>query len=294
MAQLVCITSDVVLSRKSGTIQLREKNGDRKALIPVIQTSEIFALQGAEPDEPLLSLLSQHAIPLHVFQEGTHAASYLPYASVLSGASALAQIHALEDPDHRWKLARELLRGCARMRIMAARLLRPKETELWENAYLDCLVDVYHRGLEGIPESLNNISAIDEDLLRRQTWSHRQFRYASDIGKAVVLGALSKLSLDPWIGILTDDGDIPPLAADLLFLFAPIIIWLWPPEKRPAPGDAKLPDTLRRHLARPAATTGERIWSIRYLPVREGYALLRHFIANAPYRCASKVEVTGP
>ncbi len=47
----------------------------------------------------------------------------------------------------------------------------------------------------------------------------------------------------------------------------------------------------RRHLSRPAAANGSRLWSLRFLPVREGYAILAHIALGRPYRCASKVEV---
>ena len=291
MARLICVTSPVTMTRKSGTILLTEKNASRKALLPVVQTSEIFALRGAEPDGPLLSLLSQYAVPLHVFSEGKHVSSYLPATAILSGKTVLAQAQFLEDDVKRWKLAKEILRGGARIRTMAARILRPAEKDEWENRYLECLVEAYGDGLKGLDNTIKTFRKVDDQLLAREEWEEDSLAYANGLARAVVLGALSKLSLDPWFGTLFLPGPFPPLAEDLFFLFAPLLAWLWPHGGRPNPDDENLPDRLRKHLARPAATNGARIWSLRYLPVREGYSLLTHFSLGRPYRSASKVEV---
>ena len=291
MARLICITSEVGMSRKNGTIQLTEKDGGRSALVPVVQTSEIFALYGAEPDGPLLSLLSQYAVPLHVFSGGKHLRSYLPASAVLSGKTVLEQVRHLEDGEKHWMLAREMLRGGARIRCMAARTLRPREKEEWESRYLDCLAEGYAAGLSGIRQILSEFGKIDGEFLEREKWEPGQLAYASGLARAVVLGSIPKLSLDPWIGILCSNGGIPPLAEDLFFIFSPLLVWMWPREDRPSPDRENLPDIFRKHLSRPSASNGSRLWSLRYLPVREGYAILSHFAAGRPYRCASRVGV---
>lgn len=293
LAKMICITSDVSLSRKNGTIHLTGKKDGRKALVPVVQTSEIFALSGAEPDEPLLSLLSQYAIPLHIFDNGIHLASYLPSAAVLSGKTVLAQAKHLENNITRWNLAKEMLRGAARLRCMASRILKPKEKENWENKYLDCLAEGYAAGISGIKETQETMEKIDEEFLKNDNWTDKTLQYARGISKAVVLGSLSKLSLDPWLEILSCDDNLPPLACDLLFIFTPLLTWLWPHKNRPRPERENLPALLRSHLSLPAASNGGRNWSLRYLSVREGYALISHFANGRPYRCASKVEVKG-
>lgn len=292
MARVIFLPVEVGISRKNGTIQLTEKQAGRKARVPVVQTSEIFALSGAEPDGSLLSLLSQYTVPLHIFKDGTHISTYIPFASVLSGKSVLAQVRTLEDAKQRWNLAREILRGGARLRCMASRMLRPEEKEEWECRYMDCLAASYAGGVDGTAESLRAFDRIDREFLSRENWDDEELRYADGLSKGVVLGALPRLSLDPWIGILHQEGtDIPPLAADMLFLFSPLLTWLWPRNARPSPDRRNLPETFRRHMGRRGATNGARTWSLRYLPVREGYALSARFSMGRPYRCASRVEV---
>lgn len=291
MARLVCITSGVAMSRKNGTILLTEKEGGRSALVPVVQTSEIYALCGAEPDGPLLSLLSQYAVPLHVFDGGKHLRSYLPASAILSGKSVLAQVGHLEDGNRHWLLAREMLRGGARIRCMATRMLRPGEKDEWEGRYLDCLAEGYAAGLEGMPQTLSAFGRLDKEFIGREGWKPDELEYAAGLARAVVMGALSRLSLDPWIGILCSEEGMPPLACDLLFLYSPLLVWLWPGTGRPCPGSGNLPDMFRMHISRPAAANGSRLWSLRFLPVREGYAILAHIALGRPYRCASKVEV---
>ena len=292
MARVIFLPVEVGISRKNGTIQLTEKQGGRKARVPVVQTSEIFALSGAEPDGTLLSLLAQYTVPLHIFKDGTHISTYIPFASVLSGKSVLAQVRTLEDTQQRWSLAREILRGGARLRCMASRMLRPEEKEEWECRYMDCLAAGYAAGTNGTAESLRAFDRIDRDFLCHEQWRDEELRYAEGLSKGVVLSALPRLSLDPWIGILQQEKtDIPPLAADMLFLFSPLLTWLWPRKKRPSPARRDLPETFRRHMGRRGATNGARIWSLKYLPVREGYALSARFSTGRPYRCASRVEV---
>jgi len=45
----------------------------------------------------------------------------------------------------------------------------------------------------------------------------------------------------------------------------------------------------KQHLSRTAARDGGRIWSIRSLPVREGYALISSFMGESNYRAARGV-----
>jgi CRISPR/Cas system-associated endonuclease Cas1 len=292
MGRVIFLPLEVGISRKNGTIQLIEKQGGRKARVPVVQTSEIFALSGAEPDGALLSLLSQYTVPLHIFKDGNYRSTYIPFAPVLSGKSVLAQVQTLEDAKQRWILVRELIRGAARLRCMASRILRPEEKEEWESRYMDRLASAYAGGLHEAAEHVRKFEEIDREFLKRENWSEEELPYAQGISKGVVLGALPRLSLDPWIGILHCEGsDIPPLAEDLLFLFSPLLTWLWPRNERPSPAGKNLPEVFRRHMGRRAAKNGARTWSLKFLPVREGYALIARFSMCKPYRCVSNVEV---
>lgn len=293
MARVIFLPVEVGISRKNGTIQLTEKEGEgRKVRVPVIQTSEIYALSGANPDGALLSLLSQYTVPLHIFKDGEHSATYIPFAPILSGKSVLAQVKTLEDEKQRWILVRELLRGGTRLRCMASRILRPKEKDEWEGRYMDCLSACYSEDTHEATEHVRRFDEIDQEFLRRDNWDEEELAYAKDISKGVVLGALPRLSLDPWIGILHLEGtDIPPFAEDMLFLFSPLLTWLWPRDERPSPVRKNLPEIFRRHMGRRAAKNGSRIWSLKYLPVREGYALLARFSMGRSYRCVSNVEV---
>ena len=291
MPRLICITRPSHLCRKNGTIEIREKGQPRGELIPVLQISEIFAFGEVEPDPALLSLLSQYSIPLHGFENGIYQESWMPYSGVVSGKANVEQILTLEDPERRWKIAKEILRGGARLRTAIARLRNPGKADAWEDAYLKILSTTYVGGLESARTSVERFRLLDAQRRLEEGWNKESLDIAVSLARAVVMGAFARLSLDPWIGVIHEDGVLPPLAEDLFFLLEPILIDTWnafPPVKESPMCRA---ERFRSHISRPGAKDGGRTWSLRGLAVREGYAIVAHCVARTPYRAVNRVEI---
>lgn len=292
MPNQVFLIKKVVLKRKTNTIEMEDPSGGGKSLIPILQISEIFALEGADIDGPALNLLSEKNVPVHFFDKGHFSGSWMPFISILSGQVSLAQYSFLLDHELRLELAKEIVRGAIRLRCMAARKLKPSSVDLWEDRYLALMSKVYLETKKVIPEIKDLIGELDNERRLELGMDPSSLRLLQGLAKATVIGSFAKLSLDPWVGVLPlGNRSDTCLVEDLYFLFEPLFVDLWPFEY---PKDGKtledVPRYYRDHYRRPAASDGKRTWSLRSLPVREGYALISHFMGESQYRSVRKVE----
>lgn len=280
------------LRRKNNTIEIDDSCSGKKSLIPILQISEIFALEGADVDGPALNLLSEKNVPIHFFEKGLFSGSWMPFISIPSGQVTLAQYSFLFDSDLRLELAKEIVRGAIRLRCMAARKLKPSKGDLWEHRYLSLMSKVYLEAKNVIPEIKELVSEIDNERRAEFGMDMSSLPILQGLAKATVIGSFARLSLDPWVGVLPLRNRYETcLVEDFNFLFEPLFVDLWPIEN---PVDSNsinnMPQNYRDHYRRSAAIDGKRVWSLRSLPVREGYALISHFMGESQYRSVRKVE----
>jgi len=293
MPNQVFLVKKARLRRKNNTIEIEDPDNNQKSLIPILQISEIFALEGAEIDGPALSLLSEKNVPVHLFDTGIYMGSWMPFDSIPSGQVTLAQYSFLFEPELRLELAKEIIRGALRLRCIAARKLKPSRGDLWENRYLSLMSKVYLETKNVIPEIIELVSEIDNERRVESGMDLSSVPLLQGLAKATVIGSFAKLSLDPWVGVLPLRNRFDTcLAEDFCFLFEPLFVDLWP-IKNPIDGKSinDMPQHYRDHYRRPAAGDGKRVWSLRSLPVREGYALISHFMGESQYRSVRKVEL---
>lgn len=282
----------VVIRRKANTIEIEDPSSGGKSRVPILQISEIFALEGADIDGPALNLLSEKNVPVHFFEKGLFSGSWIPFISIPSGQVILAQYSFLFDHDLRLELAKEIVRGAIRLRCMAARRQKPTRGDFWENRYLSLMSKVYLETKKVIPEIKDLVSEMDNERRLESGMDLSALALLQGLAKATVIGCFAKLSLDPWVGILPLGNRADTcLVEDLYFLFEPLFVDLWPTENRIGGKTSDdFPQYYRDHYRRPAASDGRRIWSLRSLPVREGYALISHFMGESQYRSARRVE----
>lgn len=290
---------NVRIRRRKKTLEIEDKESESRTLIPILQLSEIFALQGAECEGPALALLSEKAVPLHLFEDGNYKGSWMPFSSILSGQVSIAQYMVLFDAELRIQIAQEIIRGGCRLRSAVSRKWFKGNSESWENKYLDVLSGVYANPGKNMSKVLATIHELDR--LRRIEYENQQgidfptekLRLAEGLAKASILGTFAGLSLDPLVNILREEtASFFSLCDDFFFLFEPLFVDLWVPEFSQWSGKIdEISERYRNHFTRICARDGKRAWSLRMLPLREGYALISHFMGRTRYRAARKVEV---
>ncbi|MBO8154748.1 CRISPR-associated endonuclease Cas1 [Thermovirga sp.] len=281
------------IARHNNTLKLQNPEKDINILIPILQVSEIFALEGTSPDNAALSLLSEKIVPLHIFDKGHYKGTWMPYISIVSGQVSMAQYMVLFDEELTLPIAQEVVRGACRLRCGVARKWFPKDYETWEERYLNCLSEFYANPRGNAQKIFKAINSLDEKRLAKYISDLSCYSLAEGIAKATVVSAFSRLSLDPWISVFSHLS-IPfnSLWDDLFFLFKPLLLDLWLPMFSSWSGDVnEIPELYRKHFTKNCAQDGKKSWSLRMLPVREGYALISHFMGNASYRAARRVII---
>ncbi len=290
MAQVLCFTRPVSLSRKNGTLAVSQGE-ETPRLLPLLQISEIFALGGVAPDPALLSLLSETRTPLHCFGPSGYEGSWMPYQGLLAGRTAQFQYEALCDERRRRELGLRLIKAALLLRLAWVRQVHPDEEEHWEELYLGAFREAQVYPQRPLRHCLEAARAIDDQ--RRRAWrlSKKGCRNASDLGLALTIGTFANLSLDPWCSLITE-GHSFPLARDLAFLLEPCFVEAALSVRGGLPERIEnCAESFQLRLKRPFARDRGRIWSLRTLPLREAYLLLGAIRGGGIYRPAWNVEV---
>jgi CRISP-associated protein Cas1 len=106
----IFITTSGTLERHDNTIRYSNEHGKR--FIPIETTSEIHAFGEIELNTRLLNFLTQHEIPLHIYNYyGYWAGSYMPREHYVSGFLTLQQATFYTDPQKRLEIARQFVYG---------------------------------------------------------------------------------------------------------------------------------------------------------------------------------------
>jgi len=96
------------LRRQENTIYVESSDGEKKA-IPVNDVQSLFVFGEVDVNTKLLVFLSQHGIPMHIFNYyGYYSGSYYPRERLLSGFLLVRQAEYYLNLDRRMKIAKEI------------------------------------------------------------------------------------------------------------------------------------------------------------------------------------------
>jgi CRISPR-associated protein Cas1 len=110
MKNPVYITSSGTLERHENTLRYYNETGKR--FIPVETTSEIHAFGEINLNSRLLNFLTQHEVPLHIYNYyGYWAGSYMPREHYVSGYLTLQQATHYSNTTQRLEIAKAFVQG---------------------------------------------------------------------------------------------------------------------------------------------------------------------------------------
>lgn len=289
MAQIVFFDRPVELARRNGTMEVKEEGSRKGRLFPLLQATELVALEGAEPAPSLLALLSRYKIPLHIFARGEYRGSWMPATGVLSGAMVRTQYRFLAHDERKRRLERQMLRAAARLRYQVVRVFAPDRLEFWEERYQEIIRKALLPGADR-QATLEAFKEADED--RRAEWCLPEgpVSMIRGLAESLVKGAFARLSLDPWCGILHDRQG-PGLSQDLLLLLEPLLVDACPLARGHWSVSRFPVEEYRQWLALPAARDGGFTWSLRSLPRREALVLMRTFLGKGDATPGQNLEI---
>lgn len=96
------------LRRQENTIYVESSDGEKRA-IPINDVQSLFVFGEVDVNTKLLVFLSQHGIPMHIFNYyGYYSGSYYPRERLLSGFLVVRQAEHYLDMDKRMKIAMEI------------------------------------------------------------------------------------------------------------------------------------------------------------------------------------------
>lgn len=97
------------IRREQNTLYIESSDGDKKA-IPVNDVQALYVLGEVDVNSKLLVFLSQHGIPMHIFNYyGYYSGTYYPRDRLLSGFLLVRQVEHYLDAQKRLRIARELI-----------------------------------------------------------------------------------------------------------------------------------------------------------------------------------------
>lgn len=110
MKQAIHIFSSGALVRQDNTLCFEGAKGKR--FLPIETTGEIHIFGEVDLNVRLLTFLTQHGIPLHIYNYyGYYSGSYMPREHYVSGYLTLQQARHYDDPALRLRLATTFVRG---------------------------------------------------------------------------------------------------------------------------------------------------------------------------------------
>jgi len=97
------------IKREQNTVYLESSDGEKKA-IPVNDVQALYVLGEVDVNSKLLVFLSQHGIPMHIFNYyGYYSGTYYPRERLLSGFLIVKQVQHYLNEQKRLQLAKEFI-----------------------------------------------------------------------------------------------------------------------------------------------------------------------------------------
>jgi len=231
------------LRREENTIYIESKDGEKKA-IPVNDVQALYVLGEVDVNSKLLVFLSQHGIPMHIFNYyGYYSGTYYPRERLLSGFLLVKQVENYLDNRKRLAISREVVKGacdnilanlkyyCRRGKDVDQQI---KEIEAEEHSIDDAATIQELMGIEG--RVRDSYYSSFSSILRRGFELDRRVKnppdnminclisFANSLVYATVLTEIYHTQLTPTISYLHEPGERRySLSLDLSEVFKPVI-----------------------------------------------------------------------
>ena len=231
------------IQREQNTIYVEYKDGEKKA-IPVEDVQALYVLGEVDVNSKLLVFLSQHGIPMHIFNYyGYYSGTYYPRERLLSGFLLVRQVEHYLDGQRRLAIARGFVKGACDNILANLKYYRRREKEVeqqineieTEKSAADNVADIAElMGIEGRTREAyySSFAAI----LRRGFELDRRVRnppdnminclvsFGNSLVYATVLTEIYHTQLTPTISYLHEPGERRySLSLDLSEVFKPVI-----------------------------------------------------------------------
>lgn len=159
MREAIFIFSSGVLERHENTLRFTSDKGRR--FLPVEATGEIHVFGEVDINVRLLNFLTQHAIPLHIYNYyGYYAGSYMPREQYVSGYVTLQQAAHYMDSSKRMVLARTFIHGALQNMERVLNYYNRRGTDLGEG------LAVVNQAIQnvGLPSTVEELMALEGNV----------------------------------------------------------------------------------------------------------------------------------
>ena len=231
------------LRREENTIYIEGKDGEKKA-IPVNDVQALYVLGEVDVNSKLLVFLSQHGIPMHIFNYyGYYSGTYYPRERLLSGFLLVKQVENYLDNQKRLEISREIVDGACDNILANLEYYRRRGKEVdqqiryiqMEKSSIDHVNNVSElMGVEG--RVRDSYYSSFSTILRRGFQLERRVKnppnnminclisFANSMVYATVLTEIYHTQLNPTISYLHEPGERRySLSLDLSEVFKPVI-----------------------------------------------------------------------
>lgn len=238
------ITKNGRLKRKDNTLYLEFETGEKKS-IPVEDVEGIYLMGETDLNTKLLDFLSQHKIPLHVFNYyGYYSGSYYPREHLNSGFLLVNQVEYYKDKGKRLVIAKELINSAAHNILCNLKYYRRREAGV--ESYIseiqaklpeiDNSVDISElmawegHVRERYYDSFNTFLELDEEFTKRtkrppDNMMNALISFGNSLMYATTLGEIYHTQLNPTVSFLHEPGNRRfSLSLDIAEVFKPIIV----------------------------------------------------------------------
>jgi CRISPR-associated protein Cas1 len=231
------------IRREQNTIYIESKDGEKKA-IPVEDVQALYVLGEVDVNSKLLVFLSQHGIPMHIFNYyGYYSGTFYPRERLLSGFLLVRQVEHYLDSQKRLDIAREIVKGACDNILANLKYYRSREKEVEQQINeiekeKSCVDDVLSiaelMGVEGRARDAYYSSF--SEILRRGYGLERRIKnppdnmincllsFGNSLIYATVLTEIYHTQLTPTISYLHEPGERRySLSLDLAEIFKPVV-----------------------------------------------------------------------
>jgi CRISPR-associated protein Cas1 len=232
------------IKREQNTVYIESSDGEKK-VIPVNDVQALYVLGEVDVNSKLLVFLSQHGIPMHIFNYyGYYSGTYYPRERLLSGFLLVKQVQHYLDAQKRLGLAREFINAACDNILANLQYYRRRGKEVEER--VESIKGEQGRVAEvsSIPELMGAEGRVRENyyssfgsILRKGFELDARVRnppdnminclisFGNSLLYTTVLTEIYHTQLNPTVSFLHEPGERRySLALDLSEVFKPVVV----------------------------------------------------------------------
>lgn len=238
------ITRNGRIKRQDNTLLLESETGEKK-VIPVEDVEGIYLMGETDMNTKLLNFLSQHKIPVHVFNYyGYYSGSYYPREHLNSGFLLVNQVECYKDTARRLSIAKEFIGSATHNILRNLKYYRNRKPGL--DSYIediesripdlqaasDIMALMAWEGhvRERYYDSFNAILDLEEEFSKRtrrppDNMINALISFGNSLLYATTLGEIYHTQLNPTVSYLHEPGNRRfSLSLDIAEVFKPVIV----------------------------------------------------------------------